>query len=129
MSAVCGGEVVVEAKRRAHACRRGLLADVGVDEPGHAPGREADHERARRRRTGYAPSARTLSNIRFNRFMPSSAERKAELQYAGSAPALVNGMFQVNVQVPDPVPPGPAIGMAIQVGSNISPDIVTLAIR
>ena len=34
------GEVIVGAQRRAHAGRGGLLADVGVDEPRHSPGRE-----------------------------------------------------------------------------------------
>jgi uncharacterized protein (TIGR03437 family) len=55
--------------------------------------------------------------------------QEAELQYAGSAPGLVNGMFQVNVKIPDTVPAGPTIGIAIQVGNNSSPDIVTLALQ
>ncbi len=55
--------------------------------------------------------------------------REAVVHYAGAAPGLVAGVFQINAQVPDDVPPGSAVPVTIQVGGRISPRGVTVAIR
>ena len=52
----------------------------------------------------------------------------AIVYYAGVAPGLVQGAMQVNVLIPDGVTPGPAVPVAIMVGSAAS-NKVTLAIH
>ena len=54
---------------------------------------------------------------------------EAEVQYAGAAPGLMAGVFQVNLKVPESVAPGPAVPLQIRVGQNSSPTGVTLAVR
>lgn len=53
----------------------------------------------------------------------------AAVQYAGAAPGLVAGVFQVNVQVPAGVSPGLAVPVQIRVGNAVSRAGVTLAVR
>jgi uncharacterized protein (TIGR03437 family) len=52
----------------------------------------------------------------------------AQVLYAGAAPGLVNGVFQLNVQVPDNLPSGPA-AIVIGVNGQNSPQGATLEIR
>lgn len=49
--------------------------------------------------------------------------------YAGAAPGQVAGMFQVNVRLPSEVASGPAVPVAITVGTKTSPRNVTIAIQ
>lgn len=53
----------------------------------------------------------------------------ATVQYAGSSFGLVAGVTQVNVQIPQGVPPGGAVPIVIQVGANPSPSGVNVAIQ
>ncbi len=54
--------------------------------------------------------------------------KPAPVQYAGAAPFLVNGVFQVNVQIPPDVPPGnPAV--VLTVDGIASTRNVTVAVR
>ncbi len=55
--------------------------------------------------------------------------REAVVHYAGAAPGLVAGVFQINAQVPDDVSPGSAVPIVIQVGDRRSPQGATVAIR
>jgi uncharacterized protein (TIGR03437 family) len=48
--------------------------------------------------------------------------------YAGSAPGLLNGIFQVNCVVPAGLTPGPAIPVVVQVGKVSSQAGLTMAI-
>jgi uncharacterized protein (TIGR03437 family) len=52
----------------------------------------------------------------------------APVLYAGAAPGLVNGVFQINVQVPGSTPSG-AASITINIGGQASPLGATLAIR
>jgi uncharacterized protein (TIGR03437 family) len=52
----------------------------------------------------------------------------AQVQYAGAAPGLVAGVFQVNIQVPSGVQSG-TVPITIQVGSVTSSTAVTVAIQ
>jgi uncharacterized protein (TIGR03437 family) len=54
---------------------------------------------------------------------------QAEVLYAGAAPGLVAGVFQVNVRVPNSVTPGSAVPIQIRVGNATSRTGVTLAVR
>lgn len=49
--------------------------------------------------------------------------------YAGGAPGLVAGIFQVNVRVPADVVAGDTVPVVLQVGENASANGVSLAIR
>lgn len=51
------------------------------------------------------------------------------VEYAGSAPTLVSGVFQVNVRLNNSVPSGLAVPVVLQVGSVSSQDGLTVAIR
>ncbi len=53
----------------------------------------------------------------------------AAVLYAGAAPGLISGMLQVNVRIPDSVPPALAVPISIQVGSAASPAGVTIAVQ
>ncbi|MEO7145564.1 MAG: hypothetical protein ABI165_18875, partial [Bryobacteraceae bacterium] len=54
--------------------------------------------------------------------------RDAPVLYAGAAPGLVNGVFQINVQVPGDTTSGPA-GIIVNIGGQDSPKGANLAIR
>jgi len=54
---------------------------------------------------------------------------ESEVQYAGSAPFLVSGTFQVNVKVPAGVTPGPAVPVELIVGETSSAAGVTVALK
>lgn len=54
--------------------------------------------------------------------------RPATILYAGSAPTLVSGVFQVNLRVPEDVGPG-AAAVQIQVGGASTQSGVTIAVR
>jgi uncharacterized protein (TIGR03437 family) len=53
----------------------------------------------------------------------------AAVQYAGSAPEAVAGLFQVNAVVPQGVTAGPAVPITVTVGSARSQDGVTIAVQ
>ncbi len=53
----------------------------------------------------------------------------ASVQYAGSAPGLVSGAFQVNAVVPNEAPSGDAVPVTITVGTARSQGNATVAIR
>jgi uncharacterized protein (TIGR03437 family) len=52
----------------------------------------------------------------------------AEVLYAGAAPGLVSGVFQVNVRIPDAAPSGD-VPVRVQVGSNSSQPGLTVRIQ
>jgi uncharacterized protein (TIGR03437 family) len=52
-----------------------------------------------------------------------------QLQYEGAAPGLVNGVLQINAQVPPGITPGPAVPVQIRIGSLISSAAVTVAVQ
>jgi uncharacterized protein (TIGR03437 family) len=53
----------------------------------------------------------------------------AYVVYAGSAPGLVQGTFQINVRVPPLSPIGPVIFVTVQVGNAVSPVDVWIALQ
>jgi uncharacterized protein (TIGR03437 family) len=53
----------------------------------------------------------------------------AMVVYAGGAPGLVAGVFQVNVQIPHGVTPGSAVPIVISVGGINSQANVTVAVE
>jgi uncharacterized protein (TIGR03437 family) len=53
----------------------------------------------------------------------------ATVSYAGNAPGLVEGAFQVNALVPITVTPGNAVPIAIAVGGTSSPAGTTIAVK
>lgn len=53
----------------------------------------------------------------------------ATVQYAGSSNGLVEGVSQVNVQIPQGAPSGGAVPIIVQVGAYASPSGVTVAIQ
>jgi uncharacterized protein (TIGR03437 family) len=52
----------------------------------------------------------------------------ATVTYAGSAPGLVSGAFQVNVQIPTGLGSGP-VSLDLQVGTAVSPSGVTVSVK
>ncbi len=55
--------------------------------------------------------------------------QNAKVLYQGSAPTLVAGVSQINVQVPTGVTPGPAVPVTITVGGVPSVNTVTMAVK
>ena len=53
----------------------------------------------------------------------------AQVLYAGGAPGIVAGVFQVNVSIPAGAPTGPAVPVTLQVGSQSTQAGVTIAIE
>ena len=53
----------------------------------------------------------------------------ATVNFAGSAPGLVTGVFQVNVTIPAGVTPGGAVPVTISIGSNSTPIGTTIAVQ
>ena len=53
----------------------------------------------------------------------------AQVKYAGSAPGLVSGVLQVNVEVPANIPPGGQVPIELTIGGIASQSGVTLAVR
>lgn len=54
---------------------------------------------------------------------------EGEVLYAGAAPGLVAGVFQVNVKIPSGIVAGPSVPIRLGVGGTFSRSGVTLAIR
>ena len=54
---------------------------------------------------------------------------EAPLQFAGSAPDAVAGLFQVNAVVPQGIPSGPAVPLVLSVGGVASQGSVTIAVQ
>ena len=55
--------------------------------------------------------------------------QNAKVLYQGSAPTIVAGVSQINVQVPTGVTPGPTVPVTITVGSVPSVNTVTMAVK
>jgi uncharacterized protein (TIGR03437 family) len=53
----------------------------------------------------------------------------AEVLYAGAAPGLVAGVFQINCRIPTNLAPGDSVAVRLIVGAALSPPGITLAIR
>jgi uncharacterized protein (TIGR03437 family) len=53
----------------------------------------------------------------------------ASVSYAGPAPGLVTGVFQINATVPSAVTTGNAVPVVVQAGSNASLSNITLAVQ
>ena len=53
----------------------------------------------------------------------------AQVLYAGAAPYMVAGIFQINVQIPPNAPPGSNIPVLIEAGGAVSAGGVTLAVQ
>jgi uncharacterized protein (TIGR03437 family) len=53
----------------------------------------------------------------------------ATVNFAGAAPGLVTGVFQVNVTIPPAVAPGSAVPVTISIGSTSSPLGTTIAVQ
>jgi uncharacterized protein (TIGR03437 family) len=53
----------------------------------------------------------------------------AQVLYAGAAPGMVSGIFQINVQIPANAPSGSNIPVLVQAGNAVSPGGATLAIQ
>ncbi len=53
----------------------------------------------------------------------------ADVQYAGAAPGLVAGVMQLNVRVPDGMPPASALPLVVNVGGANSRFDVTIAVK
>jgi uncharacterized protein (TIGR03437 family) len=53
----------------------------------------------------------------------------AQVQYAGGVPGLVAGFLQVNVRVPQGVPPGPVVPITVNVGDRASQANAVIAVR
>jgi uncharacterized protein (TIGR03437 family) len=54
---------------------------------------------------------------------------EAPLQFAGSAPTAVAGLFQVNAVVPQGAPSGAAVPIVMSVGGVLSQSGVTIAVQ
>jgi uncharacterized protein (TIGR03437 family) len=55
--------------------------------------------------------------------------QRADVQYAGDAPGIVEGVIQVNVQIPANVQGGDAVPLVLTVGDSVSQAGITLAIH
>lgn len=53
----------------------------------------------------------------------------AQIEYAGTAPGLVNGALQINIRLPKELIGGPAVPIQISVGNYTSPPGATLAVK
>jgi uncharacterized protein (TIGR03437 family) len=53
----------------------------------------------------------------------------AEILYAGGAPQLIDGVFQINARIPKSTPSGTSTPIVLQVGEATSPNGVTLAVQ
>ena len=53
----------------------------------------------------------------------------AQVLYAGGAPGFVAGVLQVNFQLPDGTPSGPAVPVTLQVGKAASKQSLTIAVQ
>jgi uncharacterized protein (TIGR03437 family) len=54
--------------------------------------------------------------------------KSADVWYAGAAPGLVEGVFQINVRIPESTPSGAAIPVSVKAGDTASPDGITVAV-
>jgi uncharacterized protein (TIGR03437 family) len=53
----------------------------------------------------------------------------ATVQFAGEAPGLITGIFQVNVLIPNGVTPGSAVPVSVSIGTIASPLGTTIAVQ
>ena len=64
--------------------------------------------------------------------LPVSAEiggQPAQILYAGGSPGIVEGVIQVNLQIPDGVPAGTAVPLVLHAGDRDSQPGLTMAIQ
>jgi uncharacterized protein (TIGR03437 family) len=54
---------------------------------------------------------------------------EAVVTYAGSAPGMVTGFMQINVQVPESIQPGDAVPVVVRIGDTESQPGLTMAVR
>ncbi len=54
---------------------------------------------------------------------------EAQLFYAGPAPGLVSGVFQINARIPDGIDPGDRVTIRVKSGSIESPTGTTIAVK
>lgn len=55
--------------------------------------------------------------------------QNAQVTYAGAAPGLISGMFQINAVIPDNLPPGSAYSLGLIIGSVSAPVQPTIAVQ
>ena len=55
--------------------------------------------------------------------------QSATVLYAGGGPGMVEGILQVNLQIPSEVPVGPAVEVRLQIGDNTSQSGLTVALQ
>jgi uncharacterized protein (TIGR03437 family) len=53
----------------------------------------------------------------------------ASITYAGAAPGVIPGVFQINAQIPDGVQPGNQVPVHVVIGGKSSQDGLTIAVR
>jgi uncharacterized protein (TIGR03437 family) len=53
----------------------------------------------------------------------------AQIFYAGGAPGIVQGVIQVNLQIPATAPSGPSVPIVLNVGGQGSQQGLTIAIQ
>lgn len=54
--------------------------------------------------------------------------QNAQVMYAGAAPGLISGVFQINILIPDTMPPGTAY-LSVTIESIASPTAPTIAVQ
>jgi uncharacterized protein (TIGR03437 family) len=57
------------------------------------------------------------------------AGQNAQVMYAGAAPGLISGVFQINALIPDMLPPGGTFYLSVTIGSIALPIEPTIAIQ
>src|ERR1051326_6327375 len=81
---------------------------------------------------GIAPFPKPTANVTLSFLVPgpngTTTTIPATLNYAGEAPALVEGVLQVNAIVPSTVPSGTNT-IVLTVGANSSPSVVTVQVQ
>ena len=53
----------------------------------------------------------------------------AQLFYAGPAPGLVSGVFQINAKIPEGIDPGDRVAIRVKSGTIESPVGTTIAVK
>jgi uncharacterized protein (TIGR03437 family) len=56
-------------------------------------------------------------------------QNPAEVIYAGAAPGLISGVFQINVRIPETIVPGTGYGISLTIGSMMSPTQPTISVK
>ncbi len=56
-------------------------------------------------------------------------QNPAEVIYAGAAPGLISGVFQINVRIPETIVAGTGYGISLTIGSIMSPTQPTISVK